>query len=255
MTRDLDHLHGFAVTRFDEIDSTNLHARRTLAAGEGVGLRRVLVAAMQTGGVGRFGRRYASPRGGLWCTLVAPIARDQPAFEGLGLRVGFACLACVECAIGPEHAARVRFKWPNDVYVDGLKAAGALTEIVEAGSVMHAVIGVGVNANFPADELPEGVRENATTLRAAVGAGVDLEAMFTCLVRGLSDAIRAPESASETAARLRDRLHGVGKPAGVTMPDGSTRHGELLGLSDDGRVRLQLPGGEFVAPHGAALVV
>jgi len=254
----LTELHGYTLERFDEIDSTSARARRDLASGRSVGRRRLLISATQTGGVGRFGRRYACPPGGLWCTLVAPLEGERRGvLEGLGLRVGLACLTCIEQTLRTDRdcASRVQFKWPNDVYVDGRKVSGALTEIVEAGGAGHVLIGVGVNANFTGSALPEGIRETATTLLDATGTPVSLDALLSCLARGLDEALRSPAPLPETAALLRDRLHGVGLPAGVTLPDGSTRHGELLGLRDDGRVCLRLADGDFTAPHGAALVV
>jgi biotin-(acetyl-CoA carboxylase) ligase len=85
---------------FDSLESTSLHARRLVEA-EGAGLiARLVVAGTQTGGIGRFRRRWASPRGGLWCTLVWPLAPDGGAvLDGLGVRIGVACLEAVDGAI------------------------------------------------------------------------------------------------------------------------------------------------------------
>ena len=59
-------------------------------------------AEEQRGGVGRFGRPWMSPRGGLWCTFAAPVPEDARLFmEGLGLRIGVTCAEFVESLL-PE---------------------------------------------------------------------------------------------------------------------------------------------------------
>ena len=87
---------------FDTIDSTNAEARRLLDSSERLAGARVLAAQTQTGGVGRFGRRWASPRGGLWCTLLWPIPDgidSNMVMEGLGLRIGVAVWETVALAV------------------------------------------------------------------------------------------------------------------------------------------------------------
>jgi len=171
-----------------------------------------------------------------------------PRIEGLGLRLGLACARAIEEVV-PSHAV-VRLKWPNDVLVNGLKVAGLLTEVVDGA----AVVGVGVNANFDASQLSEEVRSRATTLRAVTRGTVDLIALRDALLRGFAAALDVRGLDDETLEAVRTRLHGVGEPATLRLGDGTTMSGTLLGLSDDGCVRLMCRGGERLAPAGAELI-
>ncbi|MBX3402102.1 MAG: biotin--[acetyl-CoA-carboxylase] ligase [Phycisphaeraceae bacterium] len=159
---------------FDEIDSTSLHARRLVEAGSPETEHSqplVIVAATQTAGVGRLGRAWSSPRGGLWCTFVLRPSRAYAQMsDGLGMRIGAAVTEALRAAAGPEHAPRLQTKWPNDVLLDGRKVCGVLTETAGAGDRLRVLVGVGANIDFSVTDAPEELRERITTMREAFGA-------------------------------------------------------------------------------------
>lgn len=236
------------------VDSTSRHARRLIEGG-GFGDRpRVFVADEQTGGVGRFGRAWASPPGGLWMTLVWPLKGSGApgVLDGLGLRVGLAMLRAVDRALGGSDRGAT-LKWPNDILINGRKVAGALCETVSQGQTVFILIGVGINANFHASILPESLRTNATTLEDVLGARTDLDALRTDLVERLAGALGSEGYDDATHEAISSRLHGVGAPAVVTMPDRTVIEGTLLGLKRDGRLRLATAQGEITLPSGAEL--
>lgn len=155
---------------FDVIDSTSLHARRLVERNEAGEGPLVIVAAMQTAGIGRLGRAWSSPRGGLWCTFVLPPARPYAEVsDGLGMRIGTAVTEALRSAVGPEHSPRLRTKWPNDVLLDGRKVCGVLTETAGAGEGLRVLVGVGVNIDFPVSDAPADLRDRITTMRDALG--------------------------------------------------------------------------------------
>ena len=87
------------IEQLDVVDSTSVHARRLIDAGAFGKAPRLFVALEQTGGVGRFGRAWASPLGGVWLTLGWPVTELAPAvLDGLGLRIGLALLHAVDNA-------------------------------------------------------------------------------------------------------------------------------------------------------------
>jgi BirA family transcriptional regulator, biotin operon repressor / biotin---[acetyl-CoA-carboxylase] ligase len=250
-------VRGMRLAQFDELDSTSLHARRLLAAGE---VRAeagpvLFQATRQTGGVGRFGRAWASPVGGLWCTLLVPLERGRvDLLDGLGLRVGVACLRAVRSAMaGSGREAEVRLKWPNDVLIGGKKVLGVLSEGVPGRGALWVMIGVGVNANFGAGELPPGLRRAPTTLRDELGRDVDLNELRRELCDGLLGALASEDNAAalETA---RGALHGLGEPAWLRLPGGLEMSGTLVGLSDEGVPVLRGADGEVAAPPGSELM-
>lgn len=244
------------IERHDEAASTSDLARQRVEAGE-VAEPLLIVAGRQTGGRGRFGRAWASPAGGLWCTLIWPLGEDWArVVDGLGLRLGLACLRAVDQAMANAGAtADVRLKWPNDVYVNGRKILGLLTEIVGRESGRAALVGVGVNLNFAASELPDTVRGRATTLLDEIGAPVDMEQFTQDLISELQGALRRRGVSDNDIREACAWLHGVGRSATVTLADGSTQSGELLGLSDCGAPILRTGDQRWTAPPSSEIVV
>jgi BirA family transcriptional regulator, biotin operon repressor / biotin---[acetyl-CoA-carboxylase] ligase len=150
---------------FPITDSTN--SRAVHLAEEGAPHGAVVCADCQTGGRGRFGRRWESPPGlNLYVSLLLrpPVeARHAPR---LTLVTAVALAAAVEEFI----AAPAALKWPNDLYLEGRKAAGILAEMsADADRVRHVVIGVGLNVNAELSDFPEELRGKATSLKLAAG--------------------------------------------------------------------------------------
>ncbi|MFP4003486.1 MAG: biotin--[acetyl-CoA-carboxylase] ligase [Alphaproteobacteria bacterium] len=154
--------HGLAV--LDEIDSTNAEARRRAEAGEAGPLW--IRAGRQTAGRGRRGRSWVSESGNLMCTLM--VRPGGTAAEAARLSFA-AALAVRELLAAYLPGADILLKWPNDVLLEGGKAAGILLESAAArgGHLDWLVVGFGVNlAHAPdipgqrvtalADHLPHG---------------------------------------------------------------------------------------------------
>ncbi|MDZ7810907.1 MAG: biotin--[acetyl-CoA-carboxylase] ligase [Arhodomonas sp.] len=107
---------------FREVDSTNAVLRRDPPQGDQVG---IAVAERQTVGRGRRGRAWCSPPGGIYLSVSWPYAHLACGPGGLTLTVGV-FLAEVLRSLG---ILRAGVKWPNDIWVDGRKLAGVLTEL------------------------------------------------------------------------------------------------------------------------------
>src|SRR5688572_18234675 len=154
-------------------DSTSTHARRLLELGDPPPPF-VITARTQSAGRGQFTRAWSSPLGGLWCTYAFPQAGIS--LDALGLRIGLACARTVEGALRRAGSGNdVRLKWPNDVYLVGKKVLGVLTENISSRGSHFLLIGVGINANFEASQLPPEIAARATTLRDRTGQTFDLD--------------------------------------------------------------------------------
>ena len=158
---------GYALISFDAIDSTMDEARRQAAQGLTGPLW--IMAKHQTKGRGRRSRAWDSGTGNLLCTLL--INPGVAAAEAA--KLSFLAALCVGETL--DHflgsSLRIRYKWPNDVLLDGRKAAGILLEAVsDSSGAMHWLsIGIGINLA----QHPEGASWPATSLAAA---GVDVPA-------------------------------------------------------------------------------
>jgi len=137
----------------------------------------VVVAAMQTRGRGRFGRVWHSPEGGLWFSvLFKPRKLLKPHFFTR------ACSVAVVRAL-KKFGIESRLKWPNDVYCDGKKIAGILTESVFEEDALRAIIvGIGINVN---NDLPDHLIEKSVTMLDLTGKTIDTRAVLKCTLSEL----------------------------------------------------------------------
>ncbi len=144
---------------FDEIDSTNLEARRI--AEEGDFQEQILLARAQTGGRGRLGRSFFSPNGGLYLSfLLKPHMSPSDAIR-LTTAAAVATAQAIDDLCGRESG----IKWVNDIYLDGKKICGILTEArFDALAMQYAVVGIGVNIEAPENGFPADIADRAGAL-------------------------------------------------------------------------------------------
>lgn len=228
----------FRLAAFDTLASTSDEARRLARDGAPEGT--LVTAKIQTAGRGRQGRSWVSPPGNLHASLLlrpqVPMARAA--------QLGFAAGLAVADAIGAfAPKAAVTLKWPNDVLVDGRKAAGILLESEgnAAGQVAFVVVGIGVNlaASPPDTEFP------ATSLKAAAGRAPTPEAFLAALAPALAlwyERWRVRGFAALRRAWL-ERAAGLGQALRARLP-GETVEGRFAGLDDDGMLLLDGPQGQ-----------
>ena len=126
----------------------------------------VSVTGEQTEGRGRLGRRWEAPAGtSLLCSVQLRPSVNAARLPQLTVVGAEACAEAIRVLTGLEPA----LKHPNDVLIGGRKVAGVLGEAGEG----RVVLGVGVNANVPAGELPTEVRIPPTSLLVETGSPVD----------------------------------------------------------------------------------
>lgn len=166
--------------------STNDDAKQ--GAREGAAHGAVWVAESQSGGRGRQGRSWLSPRGENLLFSVLLRLRCAPArVPPVSLACGLAVRDAVARALGAAADGDVVVKWPNDVLVrsarDGVlrKVAGVLVESGLSGAkIEYVVVGIGINVHTRA--LPDEVAAIATSIAlerdarsATAGALADLD--------------------------------------------------------------------------------
>lgn len=112
-----------------------------------------IIAAEQTKGKGRLGRSFFSPNSGIYMSiLLRPVI--SPADS---LMITTAAAVAVARAIDEVCGKHCEIKWVNDIFLNGLKICGILTEAAmdfESGRLQYAVLGIGVNLAHPKDDFP-----------------------------------------------------------------------------------------------------
>ncbi|HYY92468.1 MAG TPA: biotin--[acetyl-CoA-carboxylase] ligase [Candidatus Dormibacteraeota bacterium] len=137
--------------RFKSLESTNTTAY-ALAA-KGAGEWTVVLAEEQTKGRGRRGKKWESPRGGLWFSI---IVRPPGSASKLPI-LQFMAANAARAAIQDTTKVHVRLKWPNDLVTDDGKLGGILVESKTIGErIEFGIIGIGINTNQKDTSLPPG---------------------------------------------------------------------------------------------------
>ena len=223
---------------FDEVDSTQETARAFASDGAAQGT--VVIAERQTAGRGRMGRSWHSPAGlNLYSTTILRPQIPLAEVPRLSLMAGVAAAQAIE----REAPGLVALKWPNDVWLKGRKAGGIIAEAVTNSrqELECVLLGIGINVNLPQSDIPDDLRDKATSVRIATGHPCDrialANSLFTLLdyrymeivTRGF-DAVR-PEW--ERFSALTGRR--------VTVVDGPRREsGIVRGIDADGALLLEV---------------
>jgi BirA family biotin operon repressor/biotin-[acetyl-CoA-carboxylase] ligase len=185
---------GHAVHYLSSVTSTSGVLRKL--AGEGAAEGAVVLADEQTAGRGRSGRAWFSPAGlGVWASVLLRPSASADALAPLTI----AAAVSVAKALSESTGAPLGVKWPNDIVagvaephggergggeagggpspgaeLEGRKLGGLLLESVQTagGRVDSAVLGIGVNVGLTADDLPDELRDVATSLMMLLGQPV-----------------------------------------------------------------------------------
>ncbi|NIO36208.1 biotin--[acetyl-CoA-carboxylase] ligase [Candidatus Bathyarchaeota archaeon] len=169
-----------------EVDSTNKWAKKLAIDGAQDGT--VVIAETQTEGRGRFGRRWVSPRGGLWFSLILR-PKLHPSDT---IKLNFVAGLAVAKILRELFSLNAETKWPNDVLVNKLKICGVLSEVNSTNETVNfAIVGVGLNVNLDVEHaFPKPLRENATSIEKELCRKVQLEEVFKSLLEVLEDLYR-----------------------------------------------------------------
>ena len=226
------------ITVVDRLPGTNAALRTQAANGAPEGL--VLIAQAQSAGRGRRGHSFFSPPGGLYLSILL-----RPAFS-TRQSPQITALAAVAAARAAEQlcGTPIQIKWVNDLWKNGKKVCGILTEAavdLESGMLDYAVLGLGFNLVQPSGGWPKELAAVAGSLfdsapapgaRAALAAAFlnEFWALYHTGLRGswLDD------------YRRRQALTG----RHVTLiPNGSEPRGAtVLGIDDDCRLLVRCDG-------------
>ena len=221
--------------RFAVVGSTNDVVRGWLA--EGTPEVCLAVADEQTAGRGRNGRSWEAPVGAA-LLLSLGFRPDWLAPEQvwrLAASVSLAMAGAAEEVAGLRDRA-ITLKWPNDLYTaageEPRKLAGVLGETDGLGGPEpRVVIGIGVNADWPADAFPRGLAGTMTSLReASHGRPIDLATLLDAFVARLEVRIEALRGGRFDVADWTERQLTTGREVELEGPDGIRTRQRALGV-------------------------
>jgi BirA family biotin operon repressor/biotin-[acetyl-CoA-carboxylase] ligase len=224
--------------RLEQVGST-MDVLHGLAQG-GAPAGAAVVAVEQTGGRGSRGRAWASPRGGLWLSvLFRPTV--VPGLELLSLRIGLVVARALELLGAPA----VGLKWPNDLMLGDRKLGGILCEARWQGSAPGWVVaGLGVNVANETPPLLEAVATSLTSVLPDVTPD-DLLVPVLAALREVDSDAGSLTPHERTRFQSRDWLHG--------RPLRAPAEGVAAGLSPEGALLVRLAAGATTAVHAGTV--
>lgn len=212
----------------------------------------VVIAEQQKSGRGRQKRKWLSPKGGVWLSVV--LKPEIPTSKITLLPFVAALAACdVIKAVGLD----ARLKWPNDVMISGKKVAGILLDIsAEAEQVNYAVIGIGINANIDSAAISarlDGVK--ITSISDELGRSVSRLDLVKTLLENLERYYLELEKRGAVAILQKWKKNSdmLGRKVTVTQNNGTVQ-GVAVDIKDDGSLLLRTADGDVNVVSGVISV-
>ncbi|WP_458863064.1 biotin--[acetyl-CoA-carboxylase] ligase [Acidaminobacterium chupaoyuni] len=226
------------LTVLQETDSTNTVAKKLAQQGAPAGS--FVIASRQTGGKGRRGRSFFSPEGGIYLSVL--LRPQMSAEESIRITTAAAVMTCraIEeiCGISPA------IKWVNDLYYQGKKVCGILTEAsmdLETKLPEYVIAGIGVNLKAPKEGYPPELSSIAGALFEQCPPEITRSRLAAAMIRRLS---RLEEECrgEEMLADYRRRCPLAGKTVEVLRQP--PRRAKVLSITPQCGLLVQYDSGE-----------
>ena len=231
---------GRRIIHSETLDSTSTLAKE-IAPQQQEGT--VVIAEEQTGGRGRLGRKWYSPRGGgIWASLILkPRIRPEKAYQ----LTQVAAVAVVK-AIRETTGILAGIKWPNDIIINGKKVCGILTEMnAEADAVNHIILSIGLNVNPGEEGIPHDLGDKMTFLDIECGFSVSRKRLLAVLLDELEKAyLKFLENGFDSvAADCRRFSILLGREVRVEQMDRAFQ-GKAVQITEDGALLVETAEGK-----------
>lgn len=202
----------------------------------------IVIVETQTGGKGRRDRRWFSPKGGLYISIIFR-PEESPSRSSI-----FSFLGGVGVAesIQELYGIEAELKWPNDIQIGSKKVGGVLIEnLTEKDRLKWMIMGIGLNVNIDISSLPEEFGYTATSLKRETGDRVSKLKLTRKLVEKLDQLyfILKGEGVDEILSKWRQMTNTIGSQ--VQIKNGDVIEGRALDVDKDGSLLVELGNGEL----------
>lgn len=233
---------GKEIFIMDEVESTNVVAYELLKQGYPSGT--VVIADRQTKGKGRLGRRWISPSGKNLYMSFALKPNITPKYATL---ITLTSVVACTTALRRYTDIPVLIKWPNDMLVDDKKVGGILSEMkIEGEKIKAAVVGIGINVNMTEEDIPEEIKDIATSLRIYKGEEFSRALLTVEIIKEFDKWYQLLEKKNrKTIIDRWMQLSGtIGRQVKIVLTDK-----EVIALAEaideEGRLIVKLPDGNY----------
>jgi BirA family biotin operon repressor/biotin-[acetyl-CoA-carboxylase] ligase len=207
----------------------------------------VVIAEQQKNGRGRLGRKWVSPLGGLWFSV---ILRPEIPTASITFLPFVAALAVRE-AIAVTTKLQARVKWPNDVMISGKKVAGILLDIsAEADSINYAVIGVGINVNVDSRDISAKISgaQQITSIKNELGRDTSRLELLQIALEKLETYLDGfyKKGGSKIVADWKQQTDMLGRHVSIIQNGKVLCDGVASDVEDDGSLVISAKSGERI---------
>ena len=224
------------------IDSTQNQALKMANDSKNDGV--IIIAEKQTGGRGRSGRKWISPKGGIWFSIIL-----HPKFDIANTTL-FPIASSLALAYAIEKTCKIstELKWPNDLTIKGKKLAGMLVDAsFESNKIENLVLGVGINFNVDVKKMEKILKKTSNyygiaslneqknkvnAIKLVQSFLVELEKIY-----GLLNTNQTKEIISEWTKRSST----IGKKVEINTVNGKIK-GQAVKIDDDGGLLIKNKG-------------
>jgi len=219
---------------FDSIKSTQEYAVKIASNPKNNGA--VIIAQQQTGGKGREGRKWISPKGGIWLSVIL-----HPEFD-IAVATLFPIASSLALSIAIEKCLNMKpeLKWPNDITINGKKVAGMLVDAsLESNKIESIVLGVGINFDVDVKKIEKDLKNTpnfygVTSLRRLKKDSNPVELIQTFLLEmeEMYDLLSTGQI-KKIVKEWTKRSSTIGKNVELVTKEGKIR-GNAVKIDDDG---------------------
>lgn len=207
------------------------------------------IAEEQTEGKGRFKRNWHSPAGkGLYFSLILKPQVPLQFIPQLTLLVSVALCRSIRRVTGLEAG----IKWPNDIIINGKKAAGILLEMnAEDIRLRHVIAGIGINVNQKTEDFPSEISGLATSIRLEAGQEYKRETLLLDFLEELEEWYIHFHREGFSHIRMLWEALNVTLDRRVTVHNGSQVYeGKAIGIDESGALLLETTNGQVKCYSG-----
>jgi|GEM_PF-418882 len=239
----------YKLIEYDQVDSTNIEAKRLIQCGQALETNLVITAKSQTAGKGRLGRGWVSEEGNLFVSVVigkkphmikdrdyniisdnTDHSKESEYQKKLPSNVHYPFLAAIAIGKTIDQFIEVKskYKWPNDVLVEGRKISGVLIETIQD----YIIFGMGINiASYPLS----GTKLSATCLNNYSSSGLKVAEVLELLIKNFAGLLGL--DSQEIMNQWTKSAYGLGSKVSIDQA-GKEISGVFNGVDENGRLIL-----------------
>jgi BirA family biotin operon repressor/biotin-[acetyl-CoA-carboxylase] ligase len=221
------------------LGSTNSRAKELAERGDAEGA--LVITERQTRGRGRLARQWHSPSG--VNLLFSVLFRPPFSLDRVFSLTMLVAVSLVD-AIREMTGLKTLIKWPNDIYCNGKKTAGILTEFsADTKAIEYVVVGTGLNVNWDLRDQPE-LQHSATSLMNEVGHPVSRVALLSYVLEELERNYELLLRGKDALIRDRWNRHSMVIGRDVLIdPEGEKKRATVTGIDRNGALLIEEEGG------------